>query len=464
MAISASWQKDSTDSSSFEGYVVRNGIDSPSTGYRFDNLGLVYLDKNFNKKLDPEDLVIGSIVDTQSGGSGTLRQDSSQPTLYAIKDSDNASKSAGIAVIFDADFNSGKAVAPPAPKVTATKSTGSTTGSSSGSASTGTSTSPIGSTAGSTGTSTSPIGSTAGSTGTSTSPIVSTAGSTGTSTSPIGSTAGSTATSSSPIGAAPGTAGSNSSVSTIPQVWEKLKPTTPSFIADVVSYFIPSTTSAATQQLSPVGKQLDLGGFDLNYTADVTTVIKAKSTGGDVLKTPDSSSTPSISMLLGDKGNDIIRGGTGSDLVDGGAGNDIIKAGDGDDIITGGPGADQIWGGFGKNIFLNEKDGSIDRLYITSDQYVPNPNLNNKINNNADGHNVDTIKALDSFDKINILGVSNQDLSFFQTVAPSGVQGIGIYAKGTLEAIYTGGDLSVQQIRSMTTGLASGYADVLNSI
>jgi Ca2+-binding RTX toxin-like protein len=169
-------------------------------------------------------------------------------------------------------------------------------------------------------------------------------------------------------------------------------------------------------------------------------------------------------MLLGDKGNDIIHGGSGTDLIDGGAGNDIIKAGDGNDIITGGRGADQIWGGFGKNIFLNEKDGYVDRLFITSDQYVANPNLSNKAGHNTDGQNVDTIKSLDSFDKICILGVGTQDLSFFQTIAPSGSQGIGIYAKGTLEAIYIGGDLSTLQIRSMTTGLASGYSDVINSI
>ena len=169
-------------------------------------------------------------------------------------------------------------------------------------------------------------------------------------------------------------------------------------------------------------------------------------------------------MLLGDKGNDIIRGGSGSDLIDGGAGNDIIKAGDGDDIITGGRGGDQIWGGFGKNVFLNEKDGSIDRLFITSDQYVPNPNLGNKAGNNNDGYNLDTIKSLDTFDKIIILGVGTQDLSFFQTVSPSGTDGIGIFAKGSLEAIYVGQDLSIQQISRMTTGLVSGYSDVINSL
>ncbi len=39
-----------------------------------------------------------------------------------------------------------------------------------------------------------------------------------------------------------------------------------------------------------------------------------------------------------------------------------------------------------------------------------------------------------------------------------GVTGIGIYAKGTLEAVYTGGDLSISQIQSMTTGDASATA------
>ena len=33
-----------------------------------------------------------------------------------------------------------------------------------------------------------------------------------------------------------------------------------------------------------------------------------------------------------------------------------------------------------------------------------------------------------------------------------GVTGIGIYAKGTLEAVYTGGNLSTSQIQYMTTG------------
>ena len=42
-----------------------------------------------------------------------------------------------------------------------------------------------------------------------------------------------------------------------------------------------------------------------------------------------------------------------------------------------------------------------------------------------------------------------------------GVTGIGIYGKGILEALYTGGDLTVAQITQMTSGDAS--AAVMNN-
>ena len=250
----------------------------------------------------------------------------------------------------------------------------------------------------------------------------------------------------------------------LPQTWDKLSPTATGSIAEIVSYFIPKTTSAATQQFTPTGKQLELGGYGLAYTADVTNVIKAKSTGGDVLTSPDLFLASGITMLLGGKGNDIIRGGLGTELIDGGAGNDIIKSGDGDDVITGGRGADQLWGGFGKNIFLYEKDGFVDKVFITSDQFLSNPNLNGKVADNADGHNADIIKSLDAIDRLIFLGVNRQDLSFSQLDPLSVSSGIGIYARGCLEAVYTGQDLSIQQLSSMTTGIVSGYADILNSI
>jgi len=39
-----------------------------------------------------------------------------------------------------------------------------------------------------------------------------------------------------------------------------------------------------------------------------------------------------------------------------------------------------------------------------------------------------------------------------------GVTGIGIYGKGILEALYSGGDLTVAQITQMTSGYASASA------
>jgi hypothetical protein len=60
-------------------------------------------------------------------------------------------------------------------------------------------------------------------------------------------------------------------------------------------------------------------------------------------------------------------------------------------------------------------------------------------------------------DQIKIIGVFSQDHSFKENVTARGVTGIGIgigiriYAKGTLEAVYTGGNLSTSQIQTMTT-------------
>ena len=54
--------------------------------------------------------------------------------------------------------------------------------------------------------------------------------------------------------------------------------------------------------------------------------------------------------------------------------------------------------------------------------------------------------------------MSSQDLSFQENVTARGVSGIGIYAKGTLEAVYTGGDLSIGQITQMTSGDGSELA------
>ena len=54
-------------------------------------------------------------------------------------------------------------------------------------------------------------------------------------------------------------------------------------------------------------------------------------------------------------------------------------------------------------------------------------------------------------------GAQNYELSFSQVnnfSAPTGnFSGIGIFANGFLEGIYTGGDLSLAQLQSMTNGI-----------
>lgn len=488
MAISAKWFKDSSDPASNEGYVVRDGIDSATTGYRYDNLGLVYLDKNNSKTLDADDLVIGSIVDTQSGVSGQLRQDASQPGLYSIRSDQAASAASGIAVVFDADFNSGKPVAPPAPKVVKASGTGSSSTASTSSTSGVTAGSDPGSIFGSTSQQSSSV-----SGNTSPLPSSSTGASTGfppsnslpqSNQSLPNSNPSQVPISGSPINTPyPGLSPSSSSnsttastvsgsfqnasgqVSRLPDVWNKAKPIGYGFIKELVSSFIPSSKATSSQQADASGKQLDLSGFSLGSNLDLSFVARAKSSGGDVLRSNAISTSSTVSSaLLGDKANDIIFGGYGNDLIDGSGGNDLVKAGDGDDIITGGTGADKIYGGFGKNIFLSEKDGSNDCLYVTSDQYVPNPNLGNHASNNSDGSKADLITSLDPADKIVVLGVLTSQLSFYQSVAPSGLSGIGIYANGTLEALYTGADLSVSQLAAMTSGQSNGYQDVMNSL
>jgi Ca2+-binding RTX toxin-like protein len=160
---------------------------------------------------------------------------------------------------------------------------------------------------------------------------------------------------------------------------------------------------------------------------------------------------------LGGSGNDQIWGKAGWDILDGGAGKDFIRAGNGRDIITGGAGADELHGDFGWNTFKSEKDGFSDLIAIKSDEFVSNW-LYGKAGNNPNGEKADIIEGLDSTDQIKIIGVFTSDLTFRAGATAHGVSGIGIYARGALEGLYTGGDLSVAQITAMTTGDGSAAA------
>jgi Ca2+-binding RTX toxin-like protein len=157
------------------------------------------------------------------------------------------------------------------------------------------------------------------------------------------------------------------------------------------------------------------------------------------------------SSLYGGWGNDQLFGRMGRDFLCGGLGNDHIRAGMGRDVVTGGEGADEIHGGFGRNTFKSEVDGYSDRLVIQSDDWLVNP-LSGTAGNNPNGGKADVLKGLDSIDKIKIIGVVTADISVRSGATAHGLTGIGIFAKGALEALYTGSDLSVAQIQSMTIG------------
>ena len=63
----------------------------------------------------------------------------------------------------------------------------------------------------------------------------------------------------------------------------------------------------------------------------------------------------------------------------------------------------------------------------------------------------DFMEGLDSDDQIQIVGISAEALDFKDNVTARGVSGIGIYANEALEAVYTGGNLSLSQIIEMTS-------------
>ena len=163
------------------------------------------------------------------------------------------------------------------------------------------------------------------------------------------------------------------------------------------------------------------------------------------------------SIVSGTSSSDIIRGLAGFDQLFGNAGADLIHGGNGRDIINGGGGSDELHGDFGWNTFTNQQDAAKDLIAIKSDQHLSNF-WYGKAGNSPNGEKADFIEGLDATDEIKIIGVSTQNLSFKDGVTARGVSGIGIYAKGALEAVYTGGNLSLGQISQMTSGDDSAAA------
>lgn len=199
-------------------------------------------------------------------------------------------------------------------------------------------------------------------------------------------------------------------------------------------------------------------GWRTWYTAsDLNALIKLWGAEDDHMQFPASNisyGSNQYTTIKGDLGDDKLSGSRGRDHLIGSEGNDILRAGGGRDIISGGMGADILFGGFGLNTFLSEIDGEKDLLCLKSDHHAYDY-IYDDSGSNSRNRKCDNIMGLDSFDVIFIQGVSDEDLSFAWTTHQSILgtfEGIGIWAGESLEAVYTGGNLAIDQVIDMTWG------------
>ena len=234
---------------------------------------------------------------------------------------------------------------------------------------------------------------------------------------------------------------------------------------DIVNQWFGTATPTSTQlQDISETKLMDVVASTWADKVQINRVVKA-SDAGEKLEAKQidiGSGEVAGSVVSGGKGSDDIKGFAGWDNLEGGDGNDLIHGGNGRDIISGGAGRDELHGDFGWNTFKSEKDGVSDLIAVKSDHYLVNW-LYGKAGNSPNGEKADIIEGLDSIDKIKIIGIDTREITFAANVSAKGVTGIGIYGKGILEALYTGGDLTVAQITQMTSGDASAAA-MSNSI
>lgn len=147
----------------------------------------------------------------------------------------------------------------------------------------------------------------------------------------------------------------------------------------------------------------------------------------------------------------LIGSATADELI-GGAGPDLLRGEQGNDLLTGGDGADELWGGVGSNQFFSEPDHAADWLLISRD---------GSSNTRRNRSSVDVIAALGSEDRVGILGATTSQLSFspssVTSTAYGQLNGVGIFVGQRLEAVYTGGELSLRKLRDLTVGLPASY-------
>ena len=161
-------------------------------------------------------------------------------------------------------------------------------------------------------------------------------------------------------------------------------------------------------------------------------------------------------QFKGRGGDDTLIGFRGFDVLEGDEGDDVLRAGNGRDFLVGGLGSDVIYGGFGRNTYAGMRDGFIDHIFFKSDQWAENW-LYGSAGNNQEGEKADVLQDLDSYDRVFLQGVSDEMIDVSPVIHEFGdeqvVEGIGIFAAGYLEAIYTGNELSKFEIMSLTSGI-----------
>ena len=137
-----------------------------------------------------------------------------------------------------------------------------------------------------------------------------------------------------------------------------------------------------------------------------------------------------------------------SNRLIGTAGVDRLTGGPGNDELQGLDGADQLRGGGGSNWYASPADAAQDWILINRDG-------SRRLSRSA--RTVDVITEIGAEDRIAILGARTRQLAVGRVTLDSPsygpLEGLGIFASGRLEAVYTGGDLSRAQLSQLTIGL-----------
>lgn len=167
--------------------------------------------------------------------------------------------------------------------------------------------------------------------------------------------------------------------------------------------------------------------------------------------------------LHGDGGNDNLTGGEGDDMLFGGIGNDTLNGNDGDDILDGGEGSDFLYGGLGNDIYRfgvgygadiiedNDGDNKVELLGISSDTVSFEM---------TDGGEL-VITITESGD---VLTIRNFDSERFTFVFADEVSGTFNVETGEFERILSEEELAAIEAAKTEDELAQANADILDEL